>query len=192
MLRMCPNWRMLTNWSRLASASKTPTGTLFLLVLHPVSRSSPSPMLNSVQSLLISSICPNFLSCAALVPLFLIPWFICKKCVFVNAALSCADLQGSCVNRWKSVNSWVGWGNQWDVAYASWSRACMATHRPNMVENVAHERFKASDQIRHCGNYCALCPAPGLEAITFPRQLCRFSSPAGVSMMLSYIPSNII
>lgn len=68
----------------------------------------------------------------------------------------------------------------------------MATHRPNMVENVAHERFKASDQIRYCGNYCALCPAPGLEAITFPRQLRRFSSPAGVSMMLSYTASNII
>lgn len=59
---------------------------------------------------------------------------IYKTGVVVNAALSCADPPDSCAIPWKSVISWVGWGNGWDVAHAPWNRARMATLMPNTVE----------------------------------------------------------
>lgn len=79
---------------------------------------------------------------------------IYKKSAVVNAALSCADLQDSCVIAWKSVISWVGWGNQWDVADASQNRACMATLVPNTVKSFPHgwnRRWKRWVALTACG-----------------------------------------
>lgn len=54
--------------------------------------------LNSLQAPTPSSMfCPSYVT--KLITM------TCKKCVFVNTALSCADLLGSCVSRWKSVIS---------------------------------------------------------------------------------------
>lgn len=126
-LKMCPNWRTLTNSSKLALASKTPTGIFF-------TASSPNHSKPCLHPPSFVQILPGSCSIINIATIY-------KKCVVVNAALSCADLRDSCVIPWKSVISWVGWGNQWDVAYASWNRACMATLMPNTVENVTHDWY---------------------------------------------------
>lgn len=102
---------MPTNSSKLASASRTPTGILFF---H--NREASSPQTSKLRP-------PSTVS----TPL---GFYL----VNMNFMISCADPPDSCAIPWKSVISWVGWGNGWDVAHAPWNRARMATLMPNTVE----------------------------------------------------------
>lgn len=98
--------------------------------------------------------------------------YVWAKCVLLFVLLV---LLGSCISRWMSVNSWLGWGNWCNVAHASWKTACMATlslERGDKVTDWCHwgsngwfDTFVLIERFSLCDIFCSNSMTNGITAL---------------------------